>query len=457
MFELPEVIEVAIPLADTPADGETDIVIHRVHSGMASRMPENPAYGEEGFRVENNHVILYVKDFSEFSIGIRIPNFSVTVIALLDGAPYPEKILTLVPRGGGAPITGVDGTFIVPGGTYDIMDGDTVVGTVTISGENKVVTIYYFSEGANPGGETPNRPDDDDDDETQRRPDVDEPGAGTSGGSRRRLPVPPNAAGDLGYEEIAASLRIEQAFTDIDGTDMAEVRFLPMSRLNFEDHFNYIIGYPDGTVQPHGNITREETVTIFFRLMTDSYRRANLKHDNNFTDVEVGRWSNNAISTLDHAGMILGRSETIFDPSGNITRAEFAVIVTRFAGLSHSGESQFRDIGGHWAEGAINAAAENGWIVGENGLFRPDDYITRAEAMTLINRVLHRLPKSPADLHDDMIVWIDNKDPRAWYYLAVQEATQSHNYTRMTPGEDGIAYETWTEVVELIDWLQWEY
>ena len=221
--------------------------------------------------------------------------------------------------------------------------------------------------------------------------------------------------------------------------------------LNDSDHFAYVIGYMDGNVRPYGLISRAETTTIFFRLLKDSVRDANLLTSNTYTDVPDDYWANTAISTMTGLGIVQGRSTTTFDPKAPITRAQFAAICARFDTGKSNGEQTFSDIQGHWAEKYIQRAAELGWIKGfEDGTFRPDTYITRAQAMTMINRVLNRIPEENGDLLSSMNVWPDC-NPGDWFYLAVQEATNSHDY-RHKAG----SYETWTGLNADPDWTRYE-
>ncbi|MGN8896615.1 S-layer homology domain-containing protein [Flavonifractor sp. HCP28S3_F3] len=221
--------------------------------------------------------------------------------------------------------------------------------------------------------------------------------------------------------------------------------------LNGDDHFAYVIGYDDGTVRPLDNITRSEVAAIFFRLLRDEVREEYLTESNTFADVTDGMWHNTAISTLAAMGILEGRSETCFDPNAPITRAEFAAICARFSTEDNVSGTSFTDIKGHWAEKEIQEAASLGWILGrDDGTFGPDLPITRAEAMTMINRVLCRLPETEDDLLDDMIVWPDNQ-PDTWYYLAVQEATNSHDFQR----KDDV-HERWTALRQSIDWTQYQ-
>ena len=221
--------------------------------------------------------------------------------------------------------------------------------------------------------------------------------------------------------------------------------------LNGTDHFAYVIGYTDGTVRPLNNISRAEVASIFFRLLKEDIREENLTADNTFTDVHEGMWCNTAISTMEKLGIVKGRSQEHFDPNAPITRAEFAAICARFDTSKRNGDSDFTDIAGHWAETEIGRAATLGWILGyTDGTFRPDNNITRAEAMTMINRVLNRLPQSEDDLLDGMNIWPDNQ-LGAWYYLAVQEATNSHDFNRK-----GDVHEQWSKLTDDPDWTKYE-
>ena len=220
--------------------------------------------------------------------------------------------------------------------------------------------------------------------------------------------------------------------------------------LDGDDHFAYIVGYPDGNVKPGGNITRAEVATIFFRLLTEDVRTANSTQSNSLSDVSRGQWFNHAISTLSSMGIVKGNPDGTFDPDTPITRAEFAAIAARFDDKNTNTTSNFSDIASHWAKDEIGVAANKGWINGyPDSTFRPDQYITRAEAMTLVNRVLNRLPEKSEDLLDDMIKWPDNADASVWYYLAVQEATNSHDYSDKS---DADKYEKWTKIRDARDW-----
>ncbi len=222
--------------------------------------------------------------------------------------------------------------------------------------------------------------------------------------------------------------------------------------LNKTDHFAYVIGYPDGTVHPNGQITRAEVATIFFRLLRDEVRDGAFTTSNTYSDVAYGKWYNNPISTMSALGIITGYPDGTFKPNKPITRAEFAAIAARFDETQSGKSAIFSDVIGHWAAKEIGIAYYNDWIKGyPDGTFKPDQNITRAEAMTLINRVLERKPESPADLLTNMNKWTDNMDTSKWYYLDVQEATNSHGYTRKT-----FNYELWRQMLPDPDWSRYE-
>ena len=220
--------------------------------------------------------------------------------------------------------------------------------------------------------------------------------------------------------------------------------------LNTQDHDAYLLGYEDGTVRPEGSITRAEVATIFFRLLTDESRDKFWSQTNDYTDVPADAWYNNAVSTLSNAGILDGYEDGTFRPDGNITRAEFATITARFLEASYDGGNRFPDIDGHWAAEYINEAANAGIVDGyEDGTFRPQQNITRAEAVTMVNRTVDRHPDAD-HLLDNMITWPDNPES-AWYYAQIQEATNAHAYTMHTDQEDA-PYEIWTELLPNRDW-----
>ena len=226
--------------------------------------------------------------------------------------------------------------------------------------------------------------------------------------------------------------------------------------LNTDDHYAYVMGYPDGTVRPMGNITRAEVATIFFRLLTDDSRGQFWATTNAYSDVKSGDWFNNAVSTLSNAGIISGYPDGTFRPNAPITRAEMAKVVALFAKLDKS-EDLFNDIAGHWAEAYIRLAAGNGWIAGyPDGSFKPQQNITRAETMTMINRVLDRVPSVESHLlpYNVMLTFPDCQSGQ-WYYIAVQEATNSHTYERAVTEKHGD--EQWIALRENRDWTEFEH
>ena len=276
-----------------------------------------------------------------------------------------------------------------------------------------------------------------------------------------------NAKSDLYYQELTApegyavnsdevsieksDLTTSRSKAEKDAETVRNYRGSTPDLLNGDDHFAYVVGYQDGCVHPNALITRAETATIFFRLLKDDVRDDNLRTSNTFADVPNDHWANTAISTMAGLGIVQGRSSTAFDPNASITRAEFAAICARFDTGKSSGTQTFSDIKGHWAQSYIERAAELGWIKGfEDGTFRPNDCITRAQAMTMINRVLNRIPEDASDLLPDMNVWPDC-NPGDWFYLAVQEATNSHNYKHKAGN-----YETWISMKQDPDWTRYE-
>ena len=221
--------------------------------------------------------------------------------------------------------------------------------------------------------------------------------------------------------------------------------------LNTKDHYGFVVGYPDGTVQPEGKITRAEVATIYFRMLTDESRTKFWSQSNAYSDVKAGDWFNNAVSTLSNAGIISGYEDGTFRPNGYITRAEFATIAARFFDAAYSGEDLFPDISGHWAKDYINQAANKGFVNGyEDGTFKPNQNITRAEAVTLVNRTLDRHPDK-SHFTKDMLTWPDNQDETKWYYADMQEATNSHTY-ESKENSDKSKYENWTKTLSIRNW-----
>jgi hypothetical protein len=234
-----------------------------------------------------------------------------------------------------------------------------------------------------------------------------------------------------------------------------------------DEHFAYIVGYPDGTVRPESSVTRAEVTTVFFRLLTDAVRDANWASSNNYSDVQGSEWFNNAVSTMSKMHIVNGYSDGTFKPNGYITRAELAAIAARFARQTEAtvtNGSSFTDISDSWAELDILYAASVGWVNGyPDGTFKPERPITRAEFMALVNRMLERAPEFESDIitsppQEWLRLWSDNADSSTWYYLDVQEATNSHYYVRKSTTVPNLSfkYETWTALREPRDWTELE-
>ena len=261
------------------------------------------------------------------------------------------------------------------------------------------------------------------------------------------------AVGTYTFENVVDNHTIHATFarkhTPTPSTPTVEIPDDDALGLNTTDHFAYIVGYGNGEVRPQNNITRAEVATIFFRLLTDDVRDENLTKTNRYSDVAATSWYNTAVSTLSSMGIITGYPDGTFHPNAAITRAEFAAIAARFDNDGDKTAAKFSDIATHWAKDEISIAYNNGWITGyPDGTFGPQRDITRAETMTLVNRVLNRQPETEDDLLPNMTVWTDNANPKAWYYLAVQEATNSHYYEFKTNSQ----YEKWTALRETRDW-----
>ena len=243
---------------------------------------------------------------------------------------------------------------------------------------------------------------------------------------------------------------------DPDDGDDEEEEFVP-KWLNIDDHYAYIIGYEDGTVRPQGNITRAEVATIFFRLLTDEVREEYWSTESGYSDVSSSDWYNNAISTLSNLGVITGYEDGTFRPNASISRAEFVTIATRFFDYTAEYEGTFSDVSySSWYADFVQAAVDMGLVNGyENGTFRPNASITRAEAVAIVNRVLLRRPDA-----EHLLSWAvmntfsDNADTAAWYYADIQEATNSHDYDWITYSGERI--EDWTEKLEERDWAALE-
>lgn len=221
--------------------------------------------------------------------------------------------------------------------------------------------------------------------------------------------------------------------------------------LDKDDHFNYLMGYPDGTVQPLKNISRAEAATLFYRLLKEDKRAENLTTENKLSDVN-GEWYSCAISTLTKIGILTGYADGTFLPNKDITRAEMATIIAKFADLTDE-ELTFTDIEGHWVQDYIEHAAGNGWIAGyEDGTFKPESFINRAETVTMINRVLDRVPSKAENLLPGLEVFSDCAADD-WFYCAIEEATNAHDYDRVQGSK---ADDVWKELKPNRDWTSFE-
>ena len=223
--------------------------------------------------------------------------------------------------------------------------------------------------------------------------------------------------------------------------------------LNGEDHFAYVQGYADGTVRPNTPVTRAQVATILFRLLDESVRKEYLTENNTFTDVASNYWANTAISTMANMGVFKGRTADRFDPNAPITRGEFAAVCARFDDSKVKTTETYSDINGYWAANEILRAAALGWVQGyQDGSYRPNNSITRAQVVTMINRVLCRMPEENADLLKGMSSFPDcAEDDRC--YLAIQEATNSHGYKT----KSGSIHEKWTDLNTAPDWSRFEH
>ncbi len=260
------------------------------------------------------------------------------------------------------------------------------------------------------------------------------------------------------YADAALTQLVTKVAMDSDKTVYAGWKEDETPVLEKGDHSAYIIGYKDGYVRPNRNISRAEVATIFFRLLTDEAREKYWSSTNNYSDVKDTDWCNNAISTLSNMGILKGDKDGRFRPNDPVTRAEFAAIAARFSDGAADDYADFSDVpNDYWASKEIAKAAKLGWIKGyTDGTFRPKNNITRAEVMTLVNRVLERGVDEDG-LAEDAIQWADNK-PDDWYYYDVQEATNSHEYARTDKPIDGqsFCYEEWIKLKENRNWAELE-
>ena len=242
------------------------------------------------------------------------------------------------------------------------------------------------------------------------------------------------------YAEPELTTRLDTVRMDRSRTVYAGWSATPVPAwLDHDDHFAYVYGYPDGHIRPHDRITRAEVAAIFFRLLREDVRAENQTSESPFDDVAADAWYVTEVSTLARLGVFVGQAPGIFAPDAAISRAEFAAVCARFDQSEVSAVGVFSDVAGHWAERYIRHAAALGWVQGyPDGSFRPGNSVTRAEAITMINRVLRRNPGSKDDLLPGMKTWPDNPE-EAWYYLAVQEATNGHEFRRKADD-----HEKWT-------------
>ena len=261
------------------------------------------------------------------------------------------------------------------------------------------------------------------------------------------------------YEDEACTTLVERVKMDQDRTVYAGWKKDETPVLKKDDHSAYIIGYDDGTVRPERSISRAEVATIFFRLLQDDTREKYWADTNDYSDVADDAWYTNAISTLTNLGILTGYEDGTFKPDASVTRAEFATIAARFSDGELEGFASFPDVPeDHWASKYIAKAEKLGWIKGyDDGTFGPENEITRAQAMTLVNRVLER-GVDKEGICENTIKWSDNLDTTAWYYYDVQEATNSHFYVRTDREikDQTFCYEKWTELKENRNWADLE-
>ena len=253
-----------------------------------------------------------------------------------------------------------------------------------------------------------------------------------------------------GYTEIVKEVKKDDIVDIIPVILPAISKNETAPKLNTRDHFAYVQGYPDGTVKPAGSITRAEVAAILFRLMDADSRSLYYSTASGFRDVDSTKWYNTYVATLNNAGVITDSRTGYFRPNDAITRAELAAMLAQFA-EKKSAAIYFSDVSaGYWAANAIALTANLGWINGyPDGTFGPDKTVTRAELMAMVNRATGRAPESTGALLSGMKTWKDNADTARWYYLDVQEATNSHTYL-------GAPTETWTSLTATPDWSQYE-
>jgi len=247
-------------------------------------------------------------------------------------------------------------------------------------------------------------------------------------------------------EDITLTIQITTQSSYHDPDRPVVNRYMP-SLLNRIDHFAYLYGYPDGTIRPNDNITRAEVAAIYFRLLQDKVREKYYTEDCDYSDVAEDAWYRVEVSTMTNLGILEGYPDGSFRPDQPVTRGELATILARLAEATEPEDKKtaFSDVDDHWAETDIHIIEEYGWIEGyEDKTFRPDAYITRAEAVAMTNRALNRMPGYVNDLDKGMHIWPDNADPEMWYFIDVQEASHSHDYERLRGNRS-----RWTEILEM--------
>ena len=434
----------AVPEAPEAAEGEKFVCWQRIYQNGTSASENDITLIGDASKIK--YAATYTKQVGKISgivwndadgDGVMgegeavMENITVTVVSETD----PEQTYTLVTDENGkyeteeipageytVTVTVPEGYEAVTGGevTAEVKDGETTelsAGLKAIPANTPVPTSTPTSTRSGGGG------------------------GGSSSGSKVTSGTAPSPSPSVTAEPEPTSSPASNITTTSAGT---------VPELNKTEHYAYIVGYPEGDVRPERNITREEVATIFFRLLTDASRQEYWKQTNDFGDVEDDRWSNNAVSTMTNAEVVFGYEDGTFRPWTPIKRAEFAAMAARFDSGEYEGENKFSDIDGHWASEEINRAAERGWISGyEDGTFRPEQYITRAEAMTLINKMLERVVNAE-NIHSDAIFWPDNL-PEMWYYTNVEEATNSHDYDRLSDNT-----EKWTGINTPRDWEKLE-
>jgi len=262
---------------------------------------------------------------------------------------------------------------------------------------------------------------------------------GGPGGPWNPGPGGPGGPGDPGNPSVSPDVELDDPI----------IPLVPFTTT----HYRYLIGDDRGLIRPRDSITRAEVATIFFRLITDEFRVEMWTQTNPFSDVVLTNWFNNGVSTMANTDVVRGMPDGTFQPNRSITRAEFAAMISRFVGNSYYGPNLFPDIYGHWAQNDINLIGSLGWANGmPNGAFEPNRPITRAEAATIVNRILIRHPEHLSDLLPNRTVWPDMTNSSAWYYIDLQEATNSHSYDVKDAG----FHETWLELIPCPNWVALE-